>query len=128
MTDTSPAVDILNTFGNPLKLRFRATAGWNQNGERGKGLGANLAVNFTNGYRNDGSTAVVQIDSLTTLDVQLHYGMPADAGLWSGVELSLNAVNVFNESAPFADVAYGYDTANFQPLGRVLSLSVTKKW
>jgi outer membrane receptor protein involved in Fe transport len=128
VTDTSPAFGILNTFENPLKLRFRATAGWSQNGERRPGLGANLAVNFTNGYENTGSTLLPHIDSLTTLDVQLRYGAPAGAGLWSGLELSLNAVNVFNQSPPFADNLYGYDSSNFQPLGRVLSLTLKKNW
>jgi len=37
-------------------------------------------------------------------------------------------VNVFNQSAPFADNASGYDAVNFQPLGRVLSLSLRKRW
>ena len=55
VTNTSPSVDILNSFGNPLKLRFRATAGWNQHPAGDAGLGANLAVNFTNAYDNPGS-------------------------------------------------------------------------
>ncbi len=44
------------------------------------------------------------------------------------MEISLNAVNVFNQSVPFADYMNGYDVNNFQPLGRVLSLAVRKKW
>jgi iron complex outermembrane recepter protein len=128
VTDTSPSVDIVNTIQNPLKLRFRATAGWNENGAKGTGFGANLAANFTNGYSNPGSTLLRHIDSLTTLDVQFHYGAPNDAGAWSGWDFSLNAVNVFNQSPPFVDYIYGYDTSNFQALGRVLSLSVRKKW
>jgi iron complex outermembrane receptor protein len=129
VTDTSPGVDILSTLGNPLKLRFRAMAGWNQHREEsGTGLGANLAVNFTNGYNNPGSTLLPGIESLTTVDLQFRYRTPRDAGPWSGMEFSLNAVNVFNQSPPFADNAYGYDTANFQALGRVLSLSLRKKW
>jgi len=46
----------------------------------------------------------------------------------SGVEFALNAVNIFNQSPPFADNIAGYDAVNFQPLGRVLSLSIRKKW
>jgi outer membrane receptor protein involved in Fe transport len=44
------------------------------------------------------------------------------------LEFTLNAVNVFNQSPPFADHLDGYDTANFQALGRVLSFSARKKW
>lgn len=128
ITNTSPSTNILNTIGNPLKLRFRAIAGWSQNHDGGTGLGANLAVNFANGSTNPGSTPLPRIDSLTTLDVQLSYRTPTDVGLWSGLELTLNAVNVFNQSPPFADNVNGYDIANFQALGRVLSLSARKKW
>jgi iron complex outermembrane receptor protein len=128
VTNTSPSVDILNTYGNPLKLRFRATAGWRQHGAGDSGLGANLAVNFTNAYSNPGSTLLPRIDSLTTLDLRLRYQTPEEAGFLSGVEFALNVVNVLNQSPPFADNENGYDPVNFQPLGRVLSLSVRKKW
>jgi iron complex outermembrane receptor protein len=121
-------VDILNTFDNPLKLRFRATAGWGQYREPGKGLGADVALNFTNGYNNPGSTLAPHIDSLTTVDFQLRYGIPRETGLLGGIGFSLNAVNVFNRSPPFVDYMYGYDVGNFQGLGRVLSLSINKQW
>jgi iron complex outermembrane receptor protein len=128
VTNTSPDVDILNTYANPLKLRFRATAGWRQYRGGDAGLGANLAVNFTNAYSNPGSTLLPRIDSLTTLDLRLSYQTPEDAGFFGGVDFALNVVNVFNQSPPFADNEFGYDPVNFQPLGRVLSLSVGKKW
>ena len=51
-TAAAQSVDILNTMYDPLKLRFRATAGWNQSREEGKGFGADLALNFTNSYNN----------------------------------------------------------------------------
>jgi iron complex outermembrane receptor protein len=128
VTSTSPSVDILNTYANPLKLRVRATAGWDQHQAGDAGLGANMAVNFTNAYDNPGSALLPRIDSLTTVDLQLHYRTADESGFLSGLEFGLNAVNIFNRSAPFADNVYGYDLANFQPLGRVLSLSVRKKW
>jgi iron complex outermembrane receptor protein len=128
VTSTSPSVDILNTFGNPVKLRFRATAGWDQHSAEDSGLGANLAVNFTNAYENPGSALLPRIDSLTTVDLQLRYHTAEDVGFLGGMEFALNAVNVFNQSPPIVDTSVGYDRANFQPLGRVLSLSVRKKW
>jgi outer membrane receptor protein involved in Fe transport len=128
VTNTSPNVDILNSYANPLKLRFRATAGWRQHSAGDSGLGATLAVNFTNAYDNPGSVLAPRIDSLTTLDLRLRYQTPDEAGFFGGTEFALNAVNVFNQSPPFADNVSGYDAVNFQPLGRVLSLSVRKKW
>ena len=128
VTDTSPTVDIVNTYENPLKLRLRAVVGWNQYGREAPGLGSNLAVNFTNAYSNPGSTLLPRIPSLTTVDLQLRYRVADDARFFSGMNFELNAVNVFNQSPPFVDNALGYDSANFQTFGRVLSLTVTKKW
>jgi iron complex outermembrane recepter protein len=128
VTDSSPSVDILNSFGNPLKLRLRATTAWSQHLAEESGIGANVAVNFTNAYSNPGSTLSSRIGSLTTVDLQLHYTTPEDTRFLGGMEFALNAVNVFNQSPPFVDSIYGFDTANFQPLGRVLSLSLRKKW
>jgi iron complex outermembrane recepter protein len=128
VTESSGSVDILNTYSNPLKLRVRAIGSWDQRGSEAPGIGATVSFNFTNSYSNPGSTLQPRIDSLTTTDLQLRYHMAEGPGIFSGMEFTLNAVNVFNQSPPFADSVYGYDTANFQPLGRVLSLSVRKRW
>ena len=128
VTNTSSSVDILNTFANPLKFRFRATSGWDRHLPEESGLGASLAVNFTNGYTNPGSPLVPEISSLTTFDLQLRYHIAESAGWLGGTDFAINAVNVFNQSPPFADTSFGYDSSNFQPLGRVLSLTLTKKW
>ena len=126
--DASPSFNILNTFSNPLKFRFRSTATWEQRRPEEPGFGATLAVNFTNAYRNPQSTLSPDIGSLTTLDLQLRYHS-AETSLWlGGMDIALNAINVFNQSPPFADYLFGFDRANAQPLGRVLSLNVSKKW
>ncbi|HEY6927797.1 MAG TPA: TonB-dependent receptor [Steroidobacteraceae bacterium] len=127
-TGSTPPVNILDTVGNPLQLRFRATAGWSQYGDEDRGLGVNLAVNHTGGYNNLTSQRLPRINSLTTIDMQFRYGMPPGSGILSGTEFSLNAVNVFNQSPPFVDDMFGYDQTNFQGLGRVLSVSIVKTW
>ena len=128
ITTASPAVDILNTFQNPLKFRFRAVTAWDRHLPEDSGLGASVVVNFTNGYTNPGSTLVPEMGSLTTLDLQLRYHLAESAGWLGGMDFAVNAVNVFNQSPPFADTVLGYDSSNYQPFGRVLSLTVTKKW
>ena len=128
VSDTSPSVDILNTFQNPLKFRFRAVAAWDRHLPEESGLGTSLSVNFTNGYTDSGSTSSPKIGSLTTFDVQLRYHTAENSGWLGGMDFAINAVNVFNQSVPFADTNIGYDSANFQPLGRVLSFTLSKKW
>ena len=127
-SDTSPGVDILNTLGNPLKFRFRTIAAWDRHLPEESGFGASLAVNFTNAYKNPGSTLLPDIGSLTTLDLQLRYHTAESSAWLGGMDFALNAINIFNQSPPFADNIFGYDQANAQPLGRVLGLTVSKKW
>jgi iron complex outermembrane receptor protein len=128
VTSTSPAVDILNTYHNPLKFRFRAVTAWDRHLPDESGLGASLAMNFTNGYSNPGSPLLPEMGSLTTFDLQLRYHVAGGSGWLGGMDFAVNAVNVFNHSPPFADTNFGYDSLNFQPYGRVLSATISKKW
>jgi len=128
LSSTSPAVEILNTYGNPLKFRFRATAAWDRHLPGESGLGASLAMNFTNAYHNLTSTQSPDIGSFTTIDLQLRYHTAESSGWLGGMDFALNAINVFNQSPPFVDNVYGFDNLNAQPLGRVLRVSVSKKW
>lgn len=128
VTNTSPATDIVNTISNPLALRLRALLSWNRHGPQLPGPGVDLAVNYTGAYRNPGSTLLPDVSAWTTVDVQFVYRNQPQAGWLSGVELSINAVNVLNHDPPFVDDENGYDSYNVQPLGRVVSAEVSKRW
>jgi iron complex outermembrane recepter protein len=128
VTNTSPATDIVNTISNPLALRLRALLSWNRHGPQLPGPGVDLAVNHTGAYRNPGSALVPDVSSWTTVDVRFVYRTGPQAGWLGGVELSINAVNVLNHDPPFVDDQYGYDSYNVQPLGRVVSAEVSKRW
>ncbi|MDB6089611.1 MAG: TonB-dependent receptor, partial [Gammaproteobacteria bacterium] len=128
VTSTSPSTDILNKVGNPLALRLRATAEWSRNPPDEPGFGLNLAINHTNGYDNPGSSRIPRVAPWTTVDLQLHYRTPRDAGIWADTELVLNGVNILNQSPPFVDNQFGFDIVNTQPLGRVISLTVRRSW
>lgn len=127
VTPTSPAVSILDTVGNPLSLRLRATAGWSRRGLQQQGWSFHVALNYTGAYRDPTSLRLPTVPAWTTVDAQASYRM---AGVLRGgaTTLSLNAVNVFNHDPPFVDSEFGYDVANVQPLGRVLSLALTENW
>lgn len=127
-TKTSPSVDILNTVGGTLGLRLRGTGGWRQRTPSEPGFGVNISVNYTGGYRNPGSRVLPRVASSTTVDSQLQYQAGVCSEWWCGTEVTLNAVNIFNRAPPFVDNSYGYDVANAQPLGRVVSVEVRRRW
>lgn len=126
-TPGQPLTSLLNTPNEPVNLRFRASAGW-----QFRGLGAQVAANFTNSYRDIYSIPQRGVDSWTTIDVQLGYDFPAEPASWlQGVRVTLDARNVFNVDPPFLNnqVTYiGYDQENANPYGRQLSLQLRKKW
>jgi iron complex outermembrane recepter protein len=128
VTGTSPAVDIVNTINNPLALRLRGTIGWSRAGPGLPGPGVDLAVNYTGGYKDPGSTLIPNVSAWTTMDVRVVYRTRPRAGWLGGMELSVNAVNVLNHDPPFVDDEYGYDEYNVQPLGRVVSANISKRW
>jgi len=128
VTNSSPATDIADTFANPLALRLRGTLEWSREGPRSPGPGFALTVNYTGGYKNPGSALLPRVSPWTTVDARLVYRTRPEAGWLSGMEFSMNAVNVFNHDPPFVDVVFGYDEFNVQPLGRVLNADITKRW
>jgi len=125
---TAPQTDILDTAGNPLALRLRATLAWTRHGPQRPGPLLQLAVNYTGGYRNPASTLVPRVAAWTTVDFQGAYHSGKSTGPWSGTEVTLNVVNLFNHDPPFVDTQFGYDVYNVQALGRVISLDVRKSW
>jgi len=126
-TAVSAPQSVLNTVGNPIALRLRATTQWAMRRDDQPGPGVGAAVNYSGGYANPESALEPHVRSATTLDLQLFEALTVDR--WWGVSrVSLNILNVFNQGPPHVDNPYGYDIANFQPLSRVISLFVGKDW
>ncbi len=127
-TRNSPEVDVSNTTGNLLRLRLRANATWSSGGWS---LAAH--VNYANSYDDTFSPSGRTVDSWTTVDTTVGYEFDDSKSALRGLNIALHGLNVLDEDPPFANVgfsnaAYGYDTANANPFGRILSLQVSKRW
>lgn len=129
VTSTSPMIDLADTLGNVPGLRLRGRASWSKNS-----VSVGAFLNFTKGYEDKLSNPRRDVGSWTTWDFSATYDTPDDNGPLADITLSASAVNAFNQMPPFADVggvaggAFGYDTANANLYGRVLSLTVSKRW
>jgi outer membrane receptor protein involved in Fe transport len=121
---TSPSISILDRFGEPLDLRARAAI------SRSSGSTImTLVGNYADSYR-DNSGSLGRIGSWTTFDATLQHHLGQRLWLTLGVRNILNtkpprieAVNIGSSSRPF-----GYDTANADPFGRMVSLLLRKEW
>ena len=130
ITSASTPVDQLDTFGHPLESRWRGQISFSKGN-----ISSNAFVHYRNSYVDDRFPPFVSIDSYLTFDVNLAYDFNEASGLLSGTTLALSAVNLFDEDPPPTRVRpntgvydLGFDPANASPLGRLVSLELTKLW
>jgi len=128
LTRAVPASDLVGMVLNPPRLRFRNVAEWSRHGRDQPGFSASMAMDYLDSFKDYGHSPVNRIGATATFDMQLNY-RTEKSGHWLGdVDLTLNAVNIFNEDPPFVNHEIGYDPANTKPYGRVISLGLQKGW
>jgi iron complex outermembrane receptor protein len=134
--------NILNSSGFNTTFPSNKLAARLNLGYRIHGASINIIGNYSGSYYNWNGAAPFPLkrDALfspigggqgvkayTTTDVHAAYDF-GTSGPLSGTEIDLTALNVFNKDPPFFNTAIGYDTFNANPIGRLVTLGVTKKW
>jgi iron complex outermembrane receptor protein len=129
LTITSPAITLSGVIFNPPKVRARVGMNWHK-----AAWSASSFLNFTSAEVDNSALADVPISSWTTVDAQLSYQVPAHAGLLAGIRVSIAAQNLFDRDPPSVPATstfisgLRYDSTNASPLGRFISLTITKLW
>jgi iron complex outermembrane recepter protein len=134
--------DILNTSGFNTTFPSNKLAARLNLGYKIRGLAANVIGNYTGSYYNWTGSAPFPlirdaafspigggqgIKAFTTVDLHVAYNF-GKSGMLSDTGIELTATNVFNKDPPFFNSAIGYDTFNANPIGRLVTLGVSKKW
>lgn len=121
LTPVAPREELLDVVGFPADLRLKGAARWALDD-----WSARLGLNYVDDYR---SVKGEKIAAWTTVDAQVRWS-PSGLASLEGVDLSLSAQNLFDEDPPFYDnpQGFGFDPANSNVLGRVVSLQLTKRW
>jgi iron complex outermembrane recepter protein len=128
ITPSADRVDQLNTIYNPLRFKARASGTWTKGGFLG-----GLFVNYLNAYDNNLATPVEDVDAKTTVDLNLSYTFQG-SGFTQGLRVGIDALNVFDQDPPFVNIAQspngggGFDPTLNNPVGRIVGLTVSKKW
>ena len=101
-------------------------------GGQGRITGA-LFVTHLGAYDNNLASPVQEVDSKTTFDLSLSYQFQGE-GFASGLSVGIDAVNVLDEEPPFVNIAQspngggGFDPTLNNPVGRIVGLTLRKKW
>lgn len=124
ITTRAPELEAAGVIYFPAKNRGRVGASWS----RGS-FALSSFVNYIGQVRDTNSSPSVSGSSMATLDLNVDY-WPSRFRESFGVNLSL--INVFNESPPFLQPFYpfyvNYDSTNYSPLGRVVNMTLTKRF
>ncbi|HET7811776.1 MAG TPA: TonB-dependent receptor [Steroidobacteraceae bacterium] len=127
ITPAADRVDQLNTIYNPLEFKARLDLSWRRNGFAG-----GMFVTHYGAYDNNLANPVETVDSKTTIDLNLAYTF---SGGWAeGLTVGIDALNLLDEDPPFVNIAQspngggGFDPTLNNPVGRIVGLSLRKKW
>jgi iron complex outermembrane receptor protein len=133
---------VLNTAGINTTFPSVATSLRLNLGLKTGDFKVNLFTNYSGAYTNRNDLAPFRVirsatfapigggqpvDSLMTFDVHASYSLP-DSGVLSKAELNFDVSNLTDKQPPFFNVAQGYDGFGGNPIGRVYTIGLSKKW
>lgn len=124
---SSDEISVLNTLFNPVDLTLRAQAGLQKDS-----LSALLHLNYVDSYRIDNTPGADRVPSWTTLDLNVSYDLGNHRpGLFHGTRLTFSARNLTDKMPPAVPPTglyqiAGYDPANASPLGRFISIEISR--
>ena len=125
-TPESPPQTLSGLAFYPPKFRVRSGVTWKPASWAFTGI-----VNYLAHETNTQIVPAAAVASWTTIDASVRYS-PALKGLWSGFNVSLSAQNVLNKEPPFVESStfkgLNYDSSNVSPLGRMITLQMSKEW
>ena len=131
ITPNGVMLDKNDKIFNPLDFKMRARASWTSGAIR-----LNAAINRVGEYTNDLVTPGQTVDAWTSVDVGIAI-TPGDEMahfLDGGFTVGLDVRNLLDEEPPYVNLAPnvngsgGFDATASNPVGRVIGVSLRKKW
>lgn len=122
-----PATQLAGTIFNPPEFRLRGSA----RADLGR-LRVNGAVNYIGALADRRFAQERRLSPVATIDVGLSYSLTGDESRRPGVDLTLNAQNILNEKPQEIEQTFPtdtpYDSTNFSPIGRFITLGVRTRF
>ncbi|KRA67046.1 hypothetical protein ASD89_02150 [Caulobacter sp. Root656] len=122
VTPTATATQLAGQAGYPADLRARVSATWTH----GPAAITTSLSHVGDTYAETGR----RVAPWNTVDLQLRLQPRAPVLGVKGLAWTLNVQNLFDSAPPFYDnpLGIGYDPANADPIGRRVTLQLTKAW
>lgn len=127
LTLQQPTQPLSGRLFSPPHWRGRGSIAWKHGG-----LTTAVSLASVGGVSDPRTTPATAIRGMTAVDLSARYAFDTERGPLHGFEIGVTAQNTFNTSP--ANIATTlatdtpYDSTNYSPAGRVLSVRLTKKW
>lgn len=122
-----PEIRLAGSIFNPPHFRARGGVAWNTGA-----LTLTSFLNYIGSVEDVRSEPVTGVGSMTTLDLTARYTIEQGPSLFRNVELSLSLQNLLNDKPDLirSTRVYEapYDSTNYSPVGRFVSIGISKKW
>lgn len=125
LTPTLPVQALAGNVFNPPHFRARGSAGWHDSA-----LTITGTVSYIGGLTDRRATEAKRVAAQVPFDLSARYQTKGN-GLAAGLDLVLSVQNLFNDKpGPIDGIFFEapYDTTNYSPIGRFVSLSIAKAW
>lgn len=132
VTSSAALVNNVDRVGDPLRLTVRTSLSYSMNG-----WSVSTGINYKGAYVDDifsfDPPAPQPVGSTTTIDAGIRFDgsqMSAPPAWAKGLSINLNARNLFDRDPPYVQdfLGFNFDGANGDPIGRFVSLQVSKAW
>jgi outer membrane receptor protein involved in Fe transport len=127
LSASQPVTDLAGLLFNPPHWRGQGALSWISGPITLTGN-----VNYTGGVTDARQLLHAHVRSMTTFDLTGIYKATAGHGVLSGVNLIVSAQNLFNAKPDRIAIEGGYDapydSTNYSPVGRLLSIGIAKTW
>jgi outer membrane receptor protein involved in Fe transport len=130
-----PATALLDTFGEPTRWKARGSVSW-----RSGAFSVMVTGNYVSSYDNTLFTPATGIASWTTGDLFVSYagGASAPQYLLRNTSFAFSVLNFTNRDPPYVGIPVAdrfpgqpgvpFDPTNASPVGRLVSLQITRRW
>ncbi|RMB04989.1 TonB-dependent receptor [Eilatimonas milleporae] len=122
-------VDIVDTVFNPSDLRLNGAVSWEKDG-----FASNVQIRHTGAYRDVRETPAANVDSWTTVDLNLSYNTSGntDSPWLRDTVFSISVQNLFDQNPPFvvgnAGAERNFDPENATSLNRFIAFQISRSW
>lgn len=127
LSSSQPTIPLAGRLFSPPHWRGQGNVSWS-NGP----LTLAATVDYTGGVDDSRTTPFVSINGMTVFGLTARYRTPRGRSALAGLEFSASLQNLFNSKPSPIDTsapdATPYDSTNYSPVGRMVSLGISKRF